>query len=344
MLYNKTKELNVIGVKSTLNSFGRITKIFMQALHKTGYDLHFRPYWTVDKQSDPFIAKFEDELDPNVPNFLIHWGQVEMENSMRENTIVYTMTETTAIAKLLVKTLNKARAVIVPTEWNARVFRKSGVKVPLHIVPLGVDVDVFKPDIKSFPAAAIFSTAGRIESGRSRKGLDRVIAAFLLAFPKEADAWLWIKTYNKSDVLPTYHPRIQVVAQNLTEMDLARFYQKSLCFVSGAWGEGWGWHIHEAMACGKPIIATRWGGLTAYFKGNQHGCELTYNLEDCSNPYGLEGNGAVPTIESLAKAMRAVYENRLSAFLRGLQGFQDVKYLTIKHMQTELLKVLKRYV
>jgi hypothetical protein len=41
--------------------------------------------------------------------------------------------------------------VWVPTEFNARGFRDSGLERPIHTIPLGVDPDYFHPGIGGYP-------------------------------------------------------------------------------------------------------------------------------------------------------------------------------------------------
>jgi len=339
----KSKVVNVIGVMSPNNSFGQLTQRFVLALDKAGYDIHFRNYW-LNGEVDPVLKKFEKPLSVNSPYILVHWGQTCMVNEMHDGAIVYTMTEASKITHEFVRILNRASVIMVPTEFNKRVFLSSGVKRPIHVSPMGVDLSIYKPDMHNFPKSTVFLTAGSNLSGKHRKGLDRVITAFMLAFPNEQDVVLWVKTRPDDVIMQTYNPRIQHIKDNLDVPNMVSLYQKAFCFVSGSWGEGWGWHINEAMACGKPVISVRWGGVASYFKGDVHGADLAYTLTPYQDGYGLTGYGAVPSIESMATAMRDAYKNKIQYFLRGLQGYTDVQSLTLKNMQQSFVNIVKRYV
>src|SRR5687768_15270842 len=61
-----------------------------------------------------------------------------------KKTIYYTMWESDRLPQQSVQLLNLAEAVIVPCYWNVDVFKSSGVKVPIYVVPLGIDPRVFK--------------------------------------------------------------------------------------------------------------------------------------------------------------------------------------------------------
>lgn len=337
------KTINVIGVLSANNSFGYLTQYFVKGLISAGYQVNFKPYWS-DGSEVPELQKLQKPFTSQAKTVLIHWGQRCMESSMQDNAIVYTMTETSKITSEFCKILNRAKLVLVPTQFNKKVFINSGLTAPIVVSPLGVDLDIFKPAEQSFPKGAIFVTAGSNISGESRKGLNRVITAFMLAFPNSQDAYLWVKTRPDDVLMQSYNPRVQHIAQNLTQADMVKFYQQALCYVSGSWGEGWGWHINEAMACGKPVISVKWGGAASYFHGNKHGCEVDYNLTPYNDLQGLCGVGAMPTIESLADQMQKVYHNRLHYFVKGLQASMDVASLTIKNMQQTFLTHIKNYV
>jgi hypothetical protein len=58
---------------------------------------------------------------------------------------ISTMWESDRLPRGWVEALNRARAVIVPTRWVARVFRAEGVTVAVEVVPQGVDPDVYGP-------------------------------------------------------------------------------------------------------------------------------------------------------------------------------------------------------
>jgi glycosyltransferase involved in cell wall biosynthesis len=289
------------------------------------------------------LAAYERQPFVGAETVDIHWCQNEIVETMRPGHILVTMSESTEVSETIANALAVAKAVIVPSRWNKVVFQRY-TKAPIHVVNLGADTSAFEPNLNAFPRGAIFITAGRTQSGRDRKGLDRVIAAFLYAFPKEQDVVLQVKATPGDSVLQTYSPKVQVMTNDVPQSELVRWYQEALCYVSGSTGEGWGWHLHEAMLCGKPVISTTWSGPSEFFRPRDHGYEVEYDLLDCPSLGGLRGKGAVPRIESLAKQMRFVYNNRVDAFMKGLQAAIDLKRLTIDKFQSEIVKVISHYV
>lgn len=59
-------------------------------------------------------------------------------------TAAFTMWETDALPASAVSALNWCGLVVVPSRWGAACFRASGVTVPIEVVPLGYEPDVFR--------------------------------------------------------------------------------------------------------------------------------------------------------------------------------------------------------
>jgi GT2 family glycosyltransferase len=62
--------------------------------------------------------------------------------------IGYTMLEVTGVPKEWVRQANMMDEIWVPSTFNVKTFKKSGVKVPIKVIPLGFDPDFFNPNIK----------------------------------------------------------------------------------------------------------------------------------------------------------------------------------------------------
>src|SRR5690606_38955358 len=118
--------------------------------------------------------------------------------------IHWTMWETDQLPPRYVQLLNTCVAVIVPCKWNYESFKKSGVRVPMYIVPLGTDTAVFKPSYAKHPTVFTVGTAARTAHGGIRKGVDDVVYAFLRAFPTETDVKLTIKIFPDCQLLPIW--------------------------------------------------------------------------------------------------------------------------------------------
>jgi len=222
-----------------------------------------------------------------------------------ENTAVFTMWETDHLRSADVQVLNRTGLVIVPSQWGADCFRRSGVTVPIAVVPLGYDPLVYYAD-GSFPTVCTFGTAGALTAGGFRKNATHVIDLFRRAFPTDPDVRLRVKITPTSPAIDTFDdPRIDVIRTTLSNTELAKWYRSLTVFINGSMGEGFGLHLIEAMACGRPLISSAYSGPTAYFDDS-----VGYVVGHRAVPVQSEiysGHWAEPNDDEIIRQMRRVY-------------------------------------
>lgn len=254
-----------------------------------------------------------------------------------KKTVYWTMWESTVLAGKFVENVNMAEAVIVPSQWCADSFKRSGVTKPIYVVPLGINPDIFhyKPVKNIVPTT--FSAAGRTAHGRDRKGMDGVMRAFLAAFPYDKNVQLRLKCHPDCNVPDAKDSRVVVVRQQFSEAQVADFLAKSHCFVSAATAEGWGLWQHQAMAIGRPVIAAIYGGLTE-FMSPENAYPVEFQEAPSSENFG--GLWARPDLMTMIDQMRAVHADRAEAEMRGKMASATVKVFTWERSGDELLTVL----
>ena len=219
--------------------------------------------------------------------------------------VLLTMWESTRLDSRMVDNLDRARGVIVPCDEVAGWFRDSGVDVPIAVVPLGYDPEVFIPGAPQTSGRVRFGCAGRTSHGGMRKRLDDVVEAFLEAFPDVPGVELHVKCWRDCKVRATADPRIIVNRQSLSIESLADWYRSLDVFVSASRGEGFGLQPLQAMACGVPHLAPIWGGHRAYMTP-ETGWAVDHHEEPAEGSvYGGLGHWCVPHRESLVELMRA---------------------------------------
>jgi glycosyltransferase involved in cell wall biosynthesis len=98
------------------------------------------------------------------------------------------------------------------------------------------------------------------------------------------------------------------------------------CYVSLHRSEGFGLTMAEAMAFGKPVIATGYSGNTEFMTPeNSYLCSYGYcRIGEGSEPYSAESRWADPNLEEAARFMREVYEAPEAANARGSQAADDI--------------------
>ncbi len=195
--------------------------------------------------------------------------------------IIYTMMETDTVHPTMVGLMNdNYHEAWTPTEWNRRAFLKSGLRIPVRVMPLGVNPHVYRPGPRaSLPECALLSTdrAGQKEVPRGfvfmycflpsfRKGLDVLLPAFEAAFGDDPDVSLVLAVTHRTAQLADPHldraqkhmkSRVYTLTGFYSEAEMARLYRSIDCYVTASRGEGWNLPMCEAAACGKPVIAPR---------------------------------------------------------------------------------------
>ncbi len=168
-----------------------------------------------------------------------------------------------------------------------------------------------------------------------RKNPVGLVEAFKLAFEPGEGPQLLIKTINaplrplaEEEVLwaADGRPDIHVVDRSLTREELGGLMGACDCYVSLHRAEGFGLTMAEAMAIGKPVIATGYSG-NVDFMSVENSYLVDYTIgrvgPECEI-YPPEGEWADPSVEHAAQLMRQVHDDPAEAARRGAQAATDI--------------------
>jgi glycosyltransferase involved in cell wall biosynthesis len=99
------------------------------------------------------------------------------------------------------------------------------------------------------------------------------------------------------------------------------------CYVSLHRSEGFGLTIAEAMALGKPAIATGYSGNLEFMTSeNSYLCPSVRSpVGSEREPYPADSYWSEPDVSAAANILRRVYDCREEARVRGLRGAQDIQ-------------------
>jgi glycosyltransferase involved in cell wall biosynthesis len=225
----------------------------------------------------------------------------------------------------------------------------------VHVVPLGVDTELFKPS-KSSRSPTIFFNCGKWEK---RKGHDILLECFNRAFSPSDDVelWMmcdnpfigpdnqkWINLYKNSPLGGS----IRIIPRQQTHKDVYNIMKQTDCGVFPARAEGWNLELLEMMACGKTVIATNYSAHTEFCNldncllVNIDGLEQANDGVFFSGSHGEWANFSESSTEQLVEHMKTVHDRKHcgSDRLLNVNGIATAKQFTWQNSARELLNGL----
>lgn len=219
---------------------------------------------------------------------------------------------------------------LVDEVWTASDFVRGAIAPatakPVHVVPLPIGEPApvtLSRDQLDLPGGFLFLFTFDFLSVFERKNPLAVVHAFKRVFRPGEGASLLIKTMNgKRDVRTLRRlqaeadwPDIHVVDTYVSASTKDAIIAACDCYVSLHRSEGLGLTMAEAMARGKPVIATGYSG-NLEFMNEQNSYLVPFRpmrLAEQCGPYPAGEEWADPDIDAAAELMRRVYENREDA-------------------------------
>lgn len=193
-----------------------------------------------------------------------------------------------------------------------------------RVLPHVVRRQPVSPGDLAFASEALAPAAGSalflavLDAANPRKNLEGLLGAFTLAGKmSRRSLCLVIKQYRRELDLSAF-PGVISLSGELTAGRMAALYRLCDACVSAHHAEGWGLSLSEAMACGKPVIATGWSG-NMDFMDEDNSLPVPYTLV----PVPEAARARLPLIPpgsrwasadmaAFADAMKRVAEGRLA--------------------------------
>jgi len=211
--------------------------------------------------------------------------------------------------------------------------------VPVVRMPHAVDVDagIAKADRGMFGLSEdefVFGFMFDFQSIFDRKNPLAIVNAFKAAFGEDGRVRLVIKHLHSERYPIDYKAlRDRATGGNVTLLDgrfsrhdVLSFFASCDCYVSLHRSEGFGLTIAEAMALGKPVIATGYSGNMDFMDtSNSFPVDYTLvRLEREVPPYPKGGVWAEPDTAHAARLMKAVFEDKPLRDRVGMKAKEDI--------------------
>lgn len=249
----------------------------------------------------------------------------------RRRVVCRTMFETDSLPLDWGRMLSGFDRVWVPTPFHVETFTRGGVAPELlRVVPGTIDLQRFSAaaPARRIPGADGFVFLSNFNF-QERKGWRELLRAYVLEFAGDDGVTLALKVstgfVGESEIrarLDTFieglgvpsarRPRILLMHEDIPETEMAGLYTAADAYVSPTRGEGWGRPLMEALACGVPVIASRWSGQLAFLDDD---CawlvdgELVPVPDDIDNDTFRGQRWFQPDVDALRAAMRSVFSD-----------------------------------
>lgn len=284
--------------------------------------------------------------------------------------IGYTTWETDKLPSGWAEACNLMDEIWVPSNWNKKVFKSSGVTKPITVIPHCVDssenINISKLELDEDITDDIYCFYS-IFQWHERKCPVGLLKAYLTEFKPDEKVCLLIKSYRmntspseqiiiKQDIanikqalhLENY-PKMRFFGTLLNPDQMFGLHTRGDCFVLPTRAEGFGIPYAEAMALGKPTIGTNYSGHLDFMNNSNSfliPCQETPVYNMIFPHYTGDMTWCDPDITKLKSLMRYCFENRQEAINRGIQAKKDMqeKYnsKTIANLIVTRLREIKK--
>ncbi len=351
---DKEADLTILGFVNLADGIGRQSWELLEALHHQ-YSVTFvstRPnkldgldknlVKIVEQGAEKYgkIIIYEDFLE-----FPEHTKNLLAKAPSNSIKIAYSMTEYSLLPQGWVEQLNELfDAIVVPDPFLVKVYERSGIKKPIFVIPLGLNLQPFF-DQKIKSEANTPFTFLNLSSCIARKNLPLLVEAFAKAFGDAPEVALRINSryadpISEFKLLKTLNDcrlsNIKYTRKSLSPREYLELFKHSDCYVSLSKGEGFSIQPREAMALGIPCIITDNSAQHTICLSNlvealpANICEPAW-LEQALQPVGSCYNC---DLESAVQALRETHANYLEHLQKNEQRRAWASQYLFKNLQS----------
>jgi len=345
--------------------FSELAEGLVPELHELGFDVYVNDWSNGAKITNPLIrqlwektvrAKQEGDSLEGAIN-IVCWLMETFLDVDADYKVGISLCESTKVRESYLAACNSMDRILTFSEFCRRVQKDSGYRLPIHVIPPGVDpiyltlVDRPSRDKFTFLSVGV---------SQERKDTRRLVDAFCEAFPRDKkkppdspdcpfdcdQVELVLKSNNFGDLewveRDGFSKRANIRAiftgwdkraqrGDFSKKEMLDLYSQADCLVHPAHGEGIGQPLLESAATGLPIIFTNWSSPSEYFNdSNSYPCSLSpYPGTTFTKAYpGAPGDNGVwgnCSIGHLKHLMFHVIRNRDEARAKGKAAHEHMK-------------------
>jgi glycosyltransferase involved in cell wall biosynthesis len=315
------------------SGYSQAAQNYIMALHKTGEcDIKISVFGgkpsrsaVSDEKYEFFTKMIKKEEDPE--RILIYHCIPNIQKRIKkpQRSIGFATFETFQPPESWVDVLNTNDAIIVPSQFNYKIFSHMSIKKPLYYIPHCIDMDIYNKDVKPMLDTDKY-TFLFMGIWRERKGYKQLFEAWLREFTEDDNVQLLVKT-DRPKKAEAYLRQIMqqlginkgnapIIFENkvFDEIDLPSFIKSADCLISPTMGEGFGYPGLQCMAMGVPVIITDHSGCRDYANKDTailldvNGFVAYNNMDNI--PQFRNKKWAFIEVDKIRRAMRFAKNNR----------------------------------
>ncbi len=296
------------------------------------------------------------------------WHQNSLaQHCGRGKRIGFSIFELDKFSKLELHHFRSQDELVCCSRWAIGTLLENGMTQPIHVVPLGVDTDIFHPNYhkdylkRKSPGSTVFINAGKKEA---RKGHDFLLKCFNKAFnendnvelhmiwanrildyqhPKESAAWDRMYLGSKLGSKITLYPWLS------SQKEVAQLMTNADCGVFPARAEGFNLDLLECLACGIRVITTNVTAHTEYINNYNSmimpvsGSEIAYDGIFFKDNIGQWASFDGETEYACIEYMRSVHKWKQDGDnIFNKVGFETAKQFSWQNTALRLIEALTR--
>jgi len=348
--------------------FSQIAEGLIPELHALGFDVYVNDWSNGSNIENPLIAQLYEKTkkakesgdDLKDAVHIVCWLMETFLDVDAGYKVGISLCESTKVRESYLHACNSMDRILTFSEFCRGVQVNSGFRVPIHVIPPGVNQAYINYHERNSAQKDKYTFAC-VGVSQERKDVYRLVEAFCEAFPKGEKLppecrdgfplscdqvelvlksnnfgdldWVKAKGLDKRANIRTIFTGWTQKAQrkDFSTQEMYDFYCGVDCLVHPSHGEGIGMPILEAAATGMPTIFTNWSSPSEYLdESNSFPCLLSpYPGTTMTQAYpgapGDNGLWANIHIGHLKFQMYTVIRNRAAAREKGLKAHETIK-------------------
>jgi glycosyltransferase involved in cell wall biosynthesis len=245
--------------------------------------------------------------------------------------------------------LNSCDEWMVCSNWAKDIIQSSVSFKPTHVIPLGVDAELFPPAPARQDDKTIFFNCGKWEI---RKGHDILIEAFKRVTEEYDNVELWMmcsNPFNSQEENNRWHqlynhPKVKLIPRAETQREVYNIMSQVDCGVFPSRGEGWNLELLEMMAVGKHVITTNYSAHTEFCSQENATLIPIKDVEQAFDGKWFFGQGNWAKIDDEEVNLLTQEMNLFAETYKGQQntaGIETARKFSWQNTAREIIKCLK---